>query len=209
MTDDLNNNKKNLSAKFMFGVLCFFGIFALILGILQINRAINLTDNYSSDTSAASLDEFAAGLQEEQKTIEELQASDTDADGLSDFEELYVYKTSMYLKDSDSDGYEDKAEIDGNYDPNCPKGQDCKEPRTDTEYYKGNYGLETETVDEVPSDQLPDDQLPAEVKDQLKNLTPDQVRELLLSSGQITEEDLKKIDDETLMGIYTETIKEQ
>ncbi|OGY45066.1 MAG: hypothetical protein A2729_03340 [Candidatus Buchananbacteria bacterium RIFCSPHIGHO2_01_FULL_39_14] len=50
---------------------------------------------------------------------------DTDTDGLSDYDELYLYNTSPYLKDSDSDGVDDKAEVSRQSDPNCPTGKEC------------------------------------------------------------------------------------
>jgi hypothetical protein len=56
---------------------------------------------------------------------EELKAKDTDSDGLNDFDELNLYKTSPYLADSDSDTFSDKSEIDSGNDPNCPKGKNC------------------------------------------------------------------------------------
>ena len=43
---------------------------------------------------------------------------DTDGDGLSDFEEIYFYKTNPYDQDTDSDGYFDNLEIKNGYDPN-------------------------------------------------------------------------------------------
>ncbi len=50
---------------------------------------------------------------------------DTDGDGLSDYDELYKYHTSPFLKDSDSDGIDDKKEIENKTDPNCPEGKNC------------------------------------------------------------------------------------
>ena len=47
---------------------------------------------------------------------------------MNDYVELYNSRTSPYLRDSDSDGIDDKAEIDQGTDPNCPKGQDCGLP---------------------------------------------------------------------------------
>ncbi|TSC56062.1 MAG: hypothetical protein G01um101418_430 [Parcubacteria group bacterium Gr01-1014_18] len=56
----------------------------------------------------------------------ELRARDTDKDGLNDYEESYIYKTSIYLPDTDSDGAGDKEEVSAGQDPRCAKGEDCK-----------------------------------------------------------------------------------
>lgn len=50
---------------------------------------------------------------------------DTDGDGLSDYDELYVYGTSPYLADTDGDGIPDGEEVRNGTDPNCPQGQNC------------------------------------------------------------------------------------
>lgn len=42
---------------------------------------------------------------------------DTDSDDLTDYEELYTYKTDPLNKDTDDDGADDKWEIDNGYDP--------------------------------------------------------------------------------------------
>ncbi len=47
-----------------------------------------------------------------------MSSSDTDGDGLSDFNEVAVYKTNPNLNDSDSDGYTDFFEVNSGYDPN-------------------------------------------------------------------------------------------
>jgi hypothetical protein len=60
--------------------------------------------------------------------VERLKSSDTDGDGISDYEELYLYKTSPYLEDSDSDGFSDSIEISSGNDPNCPSGKECRTP---------------------------------------------------------------------------------
>lgn len=57
---------------------------------------------------------------------EDLGIKDTDQDGLLDIQELQTYNTSPFLEDSDSDGINDKDEIDAGEDPNCPKGTDCR-----------------------------------------------------------------------------------
>jgi len=147
MTDDLNKTPKNTWTKVMFIALCFFGISAIVLGILQVSKTINLAGgNY-----APSGDEIDYGdsLETDARSVEELQVADTDGDGLSDFEELYIYKTSMYLEDTDSDGYLDKDEVDDGYDPNCPKGVNCREQRVDDSGgYVEDYQYEDENTGE-------------------------------------------------------------
>lgn len=59
---------------------------------------------------------------------------DTDGDGLTDADELNLYKTSPYITDSDSDGLADKQEVDNKTDPNCPVGQTC----TSANFVSGN-----------------------------------------------------------------------
>ncbi len=111
----------------------------------------------------------------------ELQQKDTDLDGLSDYDELYLYQTSPYLPDSDSDGFTDFDEIQNNYDPNCPTGQDC-------------------------SLLLPGDQI-TELPGLEADLTPAEIRLLLIQSG-FSEDDVNALDDETLSQLYAETVQE-
>ena len=137
---------------------------------------------------------------------EELKTKDTDSDGLSDYDELNVYGTSPYLKDSDGDSYSDKIEIDSNNDPNCPKGTECRT------------GLPAQAGQTVPAGSSPQfNELtpPAQGNEtatpptDLSSMTPQELRTLLLATGQVTEDQLKLIDDATLMQMYQETLKEQ
>lgn len=61
----------------------------------------------------------------EDPTETELRGRDTDHDGLSDWIEKNVYRTSAYLADSDSDSIPDSVEIAQGTDPNCPQGRQC------------------------------------------------------------------------------------
>jgi len=49
-----------------------------------------------------------------------LKLQDSDSDGLSDYEEVTVYKSNRFKKDTDGDGYSDKAEVDNGFNPNGP-----------------------------------------------------------------------------------------
>ncbi|OGG86588.1 hypothetical protein A3B87_02055 [Candidatus Kuenenbacteria bacterium RIFCSPHIGHO2_02_FULL_39_13] len=194
MLNNLNNNKKNTGTKLMFGVLVFFGISTLILGVLQITKTINI----GGPGAISSGQDLLSNSDNLEPSIAELQSSDTDNDGLSDFDELYIYSTSPYLTDSDSDGYDDKTEIDGGFDPNCPKGQDCRSssaPEGTTED-KGTAGTE------------PADNSATSSQTVTEQITPQQIREFILGSGQMTAEQLKQIDDETLIEIWNQAVEQ-
>jgi hypothetical protein len=105
---------------------------------------------------------------------------DTDGDGLTDYEEQFVYKTSPYLEDSDSDGVADKDEIDAGHDPNCPGTESCN-----TLLSTSDSGVVVDNTQSVGASQL----------------SPDRLRELLRASGA-TEEQLATLSDEDLLALY-------
>ncbi len=140
-----------------------------------------------------------------------LNNQDTDNDGLSDYDEIYTYKTSPYLEDSDSDGIFDKKEVDQNTDPNCPQGQNCNAATEPV-----NSSSQTGDLNQNPETNLPSATgLNAVTTDQtiLQNAMSGQIdvatlRQLLLSSGA-SKADLDKISDEDLMKSYQETLNKQ
>jgi hypothetical protein len=133
-----------------------------------------------------------------------LQQIDTDLDGLNDYEELYFFETSPYIEDTDSDGINDKEEIDAGEDPLCPIGEDCTgTPITDTKDIV-DVGTEIANV-ETPTEvifngDVPDIAGPAPSFD-LEELAsnPDLLRQTILTTGQISPEELEKISDEQLL----------
>ncbi len=104
--------------KIAVGVLAVFAVLVIGLWFVQFKKSIINPLRPGAET------QNITSLQDE-NSDEALKNKDTDSDGLSDWDELNLYKTSPYLEDSDSDGFLDKEEIDAGKDPNCPAGRDC------------------------------------------------------------------------------------
>ncbi len=145
-----------------------------------------------------------------------LQSIDTDKDTLNDYDELYMYNTSPYLPDTDSDRRADNVEITEGTNPLCPEGEVCSE---------GEYGSGTAATSSPQSPLLEQSTTPENILLQselgvagggaidpesvaaiLKD--PVQLRKLILNTGKISEAELSKIDDNTLKGIAEEMLKE-
>jgi hypothetical protein len=178
--------------KWLLGFLTFFSLGALFLGFLKIKSGI-----YGPFWRPVETKPFdSASLHSAPLT--RLGTIDTDEDGLSDFEETYIYKTSIYLPDTDSDGLSDKEEIEKGYDPLCAKGRDChKTTRNQTN------GVSPEAKRRVTSDGVS----AAAPQRVTSDLSVDEIRNLLLEAG-VSEDFLEQVDDETLREVYEETIRE-
>jgi len=137
-------------------------------------------------------------------SISALQKSDVDSDGLSDYEEIYTYKTSPYLEDTDSDGILDKKEIENGTDPNCPEGKDCNA-------LPENVASSTNNISSTTPDLIDTTGLSEEVLQQALGGVVDAatLRQLLLSAGVASQADLDQISDEALMKSYQETLANQ
>lgn len=161
------------------GLLVFVGIVAISLSIIQLNGAIEspFKPKKSSQKSNNTLNLNAS----EDDQLVQLKNKDTDKDGLNDFDELYVYKTSPYVKDSDSDGRIDKAEIDTGTDPNCPEGKACQGATTNPTETNTN----TSTTGELSSQDL---------RNALKQMG---------APASLVD----SMDDQTLRAVYEETIQ--
>jgi len=96
--------------------ILIFGLAAIGLGFFQFKYNIAKPFWPKSPSDVAQIDkEDLLGLRQK----------DTDQDGLSDYDELYLYGSSPYLSDSDSDGVSDQQEVILGTDLNCPEGQNC------------------------------------------------------------------------------------
>lgn len=203
----MDNSQKNLNLskeqKTGFVLLLVFAILVIGLGFLQLRNTI-----YNPFAIDFSVYEEEAMVNDVEGRLKSL---DTDHDGLMDWDELNTYGTSPYLADTDSDGVEDRVEIKKGLDPLCPQGDICEQ----------EIGVvSTTTVSSTENDSVGSSPLLDEVKDTYgvvvdsgiladeetgestytAALTDPQIlRELLLATGQISKEELAKIDDQTLL----------
>lgn len=98
-------------------LLSAFVLLAVTLGLVEMRNTL-----YSPFALNASIPPM---IGQEVNTPDALRYRDTDLDGLNDYDELYIFTTSPYLADSDSDGLTDKQEVDQGKNPNCAEGKDC------------------------------------------------------------------------------------
>lgn len=116
---NINPDKGILTStqKTALGFLIFFSVVIVMLWSWQLRNRILEPFTASTNLATSSQEELLDNL---------LRTLDSDKDGLSDYDELNIHKTSPYLEDSDSDGLSDQQEIVDGTDPNCPQGQDCR-----------------------------------------------------------------------------------
>ncbi len=147
-------------------------------------------------------EEFLTSTDREARALEESKSKDTDGDGLVDYDELYVYRTSPYLTDSDSDGFSDQSEVFSGNNPNCPTGTDCSTGIADAEEVKTSSNVAAGLVSGLDvggimaSGEI-EFTNPEDVENFFKQATIDQIRAALIESGMDPAE-LAEIDDKTL-----------
>ena len=137
-----------------------------------------------------------------------MQSRDTDGDTLNDYDEIYVYKTSAYLADSDSDGFTDASELTSGNDPNCPTGKECGGAPVEVAAGTGvtaepptfDFGAAQGLLDNT----TPDTSVPQE---EMGTLTASQLREMLLKNGADAAA-IAKISDDDLLKMYADVLQE-
>ena len=116
----------------------------------------------------------------------QLSAKDTDGDGLNDYDEINVYKTSPYLEDMDSDGVSDFEEIQQGTNPNC-LGNNCNiEPEA---FVQG--GEESADI--------------AALNNGITEISPSYLRTLLEKSG-IASSYIQQLTDKEILEVYYATV---
>jgi len=177
--------KPQMNAKKAIGMasILIFGILVIILGGLRLNNLIGESFvGYGQEGGGSGGD-----LDSEQMLA--MQRMDTDKDGLSDYDEIYVYKTSAYIDDTDSDGFGDGEEVAQGEDPLCPTGSDC---------YGGEQGEDGEL-------RMEDGDGDGGVN--VGEVDLEEVRRLLILGGA-DEEAVNSMDDASLLEMYQEIVLE-
>ena len=162
-------------------LLSFIAFLTVFLGYQQIKQTIYSPFVYQKSDEPKNQEEA------EKIIFNSLSQQDTDQDGLSDFEESFVYQTSAYIVDSDSDAFSDKEEIDAQSDPLNAKS---------TPYHK--------IVDEQELDDLGLE----EKIEQPYSLSIQEIKDLLINKAGISQEIMDNLDDKMILKLYNETKQE-
>ncbi len=198
--------------------LAVFAFFVVVLWFVQLKNNIYAPLNSTANTAEQ------AQIDSQTASDLALKNKDTDGDGINDYDELKLYKTSPYLADSDSDGLQDSAEIKGGTDPNCPQGRTCSgtgdlsagaadaaaAPPASSSDALNNLQSQSAALNDIlnQSDAGAAEDLTAEQKQLLETMDAMSLRQLLLEAG-MPQADLDKISDADLMRSYSEILNSQ
>ncbi len=192
------------SAEQKVGVLVFgvTGVVGLVLSIIFIFQGLRAP--FELDYRGA---EFLTQSERDRKEVEEQKKRDTDGDGLNDYDEQSIYRTSAYLADSDSDGFDDGQEVKSGNDPNCPSGEECGRP--------ADRGINNPVVASDLSEPLPfedvgfgqDISSEADIEALLSQLTNADIRAALIAQG-IDKATVDGMSDDELRALFNTALKE-
>jgi len=207
--------------KVAFVSLACVAVVIVVLWVMQLQN--NIVGPLYGGLSPAKIKQAALNEQAQVASADaELKNKDTDTDGLSDWDEMNLYKSSPYLADSDSDNINDYEEVKKGTDPNCPTGQNCTGASTNSEdsMFENqalNNLLEQSANQNVSSTATPNlgqgntnAPLSAEEKEALKKILGDSkdpavLRNFLLASGadkayvdSLKDQDLQQVINEIL-----------
>lgn len=201
-----------LNAHQKLGLIVFIviGCAAMLFGAMQMGRVI--TGPFEKDSSV----QYHTIAQLEDEREEQLKKQDSDKDGITDYDEMRIFRTSAFLEDSDSDGIADGTEIAQSSDPNCPKGKTCREASQEGVAASG--GMTSSTAAPAPGadavaaaiqETFGDVQAltPERITAELAKMSTTDLRAFLVKLG-IPESALQQADDATLRTLLQETMEE-
>ncbi|KAA0206882.1 hypothetical protein EDM68_00965 [Candidatus Uhrbacteria bacterium] len=194
--------------RFSVGVLGACGAAVVILSVMYFRSGLDSPFRVPTAKLLSAQEKLQTiSASNEAREAERLKGKDTDRDGLSDYAELTIYKTSPYLADSDSDGIPDAIEIAQGTDPNCPIGQSCGaianadlQPsyNVSSSYSNLLQATQVRTVENVAQEFILNAPDPSAV-------TARQARDLLVQSRLIPAEQLTGLSDADILLLYRAT----
>jgi len=180
-----------------FTLIIIVGCLSLILGGLYVVR--HIAEPFFIEYSG---EYYFTQDQENALEMIEQQTKDTDSDGITDYDELYLHGSSPYLSDTDGDGYGDATEIAAGTDVNCAAGQDCsgttEVPETDL------FGDIIPDATDVSSGSVTS---LTDIQDAIRDLTASEIRDLLVTAGA-DQEMVDAIPDEDLQTLLLEVMSD-
>jgi hypothetical protein len=207
-----------------------FAIIALVIGagFIFVFSALRVRQGIYAPF-LASIEDFEQNRELIKDPVAEYEAlqkrTDTDGDGLSDWAEENVYKTSPYLWSTAGDNIPDNVKIARGENPLCKSGESC-----DIGAMKFNLPTTTLPTDfsdnQDSSNRLTDilmgtgpgsenyqqtaeeNGIDIETMKQQIPKDPETLRNVILQTGKITQEELDKISDDDLMKLMDDAMKE-
>jgi hypothetical protein len=178
-----------------FVLLLVFGTIAVVLIFLQIRNTVYAPFALSNKIPASFKEQLV-------DNTDHLKVTDTDRDGLSDFDEQYVFGTSPYLYDTFGYGISDKDVVQRGL-ALCPgAGKNCSGEVPDQNYATVQNSTSSTVLSSLPGTVLGSEQelVGSAPPDLVKILgDPKELRKLLIQTGKIDEKSLNKISDSDLL----------
>lgn len=196
----LERSKKHLTReeRVAFGFIAACGVGAVLFGGLSFFSNVKkpFLISYTGPRYVTS-----AEKESEQTALQRI--TDTDEDGVSDYDELNIFATSPYIADTDSDGRTDGAEILEGGDPNCALGKTCISSELIQSGASAAF-LEAQVPEAPELAQVPTIE---EAIGALQSLSVEEVRQMLAESG-VDADQLAQLSDEQVMALYQDAISQ-
>lgn len=201
-------------------ILSVFSVAIIVIWGLNFKNSLQNPFSYQGDLVSNNINNSKTNCEDGNCSVGEmtsdnleLKSIDTDGDGISDWDELFVYGTSPYLEDTDGDTLSDYEEIFVyKTNVNCPEGKNCSNSSDQSEnqnsvssensndFYDFLTSLETsveQDINSTSSNALSGDKTGA--------LDAQSLRQILIQSG-MEESELQQINDDDLMILYQEVL---